>query len=339
LAFQRVLGHRRHSERREEATRVTAYDVAAIREHLRALYGYDNGGDAPGWLAVFELPSRHVTWFTGDDLFGAAPATIGAMTVSSNVYVGVCLQRAQLADGRGRADTVLTMPGVWFDLDIVGPHHKTDKLPRTTDEALDFVVGLPLRPTLVVHSGGGLQLYWLFDMLEVIQDERDRAHATQLSNDVQQFIIDRGREYGWRFDNTADLARILRPAGTMNRKSYPPTPVRMLDLSAGRYAPVDLRTIMKRGTPQSGSGATFPAHRGGDVEPRIRAYLAHADVGPWAPGNRDNCCIKMAVFMRAQLGLSPDETLAWLRALNAECAKPLPDAVLQDKARRAGRAA
>jgi hypothetical protein len=324
-------------------------DVAAIREHLRALYGYDNGGDAPGWLSLFAAKGRGdqratlCTAFAGDDLFGDLPDHIAARAVAGwDIYAGVCLQQDDPGLGRrGSADTALAMPSAFMDIDVAGPNHVQANLPAMTNEALDFVAALPLKPTLIVHSGGGLQAHWCFDMLEVIENDDDRELAKQLSREFQEFIIAKGRDMGWRLDATHDLARVLRIAGTLNWKSSPPTPVRILSLSDVRYAPADLRPMLRvKAAAQPNVMAAMIAPRSdGDVEARIRAYLEHKEVGPWAPGNRDNCAMKMAVFMRAQLGLSADETLAWLRALNAECAKPLPDAILQDKARRAGRAA
>jgi hypothetical protein len=229
------------------------------------------------------------------------------------------------------------MPGVWWDGDIRGPNHKQDKLPATVDEVLDFVAGLPLQPTCVIHSGGGIQVSWLFDMLEVIENEEDRALAQRLSSDVQGFINERGKEMGWVFDNTSDLARVLRVAGTANHKSAPPQPVRILWQSDARYAPADLRPMcavkkVEQSKHDNGTGTA------GD-EARLRAFIAHANVGGWDIGNRDNCAWAVAKFCRDKLGLSYDGILEWLRVLNRESGKPLPDAVLKEKATRAGKRA
>ncbi len=67
-----------------------------------------------------------------------------------------------LKKGRGSAETSVAMPGLWFDLDVVGPHHKRVHYPESNEIALDFVNNLPWKPTILVHSGNGYQLLFLF---------------------------------------------------------------------------------------------------------------------------------------------------------------------------------
>jgi hypothetical protein len=328
-------------------------DPAQVREHLRALYGHDNGGDCPGWLSIFAARGKDEQRETtcaavpADEIFDETTITriVAGAANGWDVYAGVGLQQQNPGPGRrGTAATVLAMPSVFMDIDIAGPNHKEQRLPLTTDDALEFVAGLPLKPTLLVHSGGGLQAHWGFKELQVIETEDDREIATLLSRAIQEFMIDRGRELGWRFDNTSDLARVLRIAGTLNHKSTPPSPVRILDLTDARYTPADLLPMcaVQKAPPSAQDAPRIdPRTEKGHApdETRIRAYLSHPDVGGWQPGNRDNAAMKIAVFCRRQIGLSQDETLAWLRTLNNECSSPLPDAVLIDKAGRAGRAA
>jgi hypothetical protein len=56
-------------------------------------------------------------------------------------------------------------PGVWLDVDFLGPGHKSTNLPESIEQVIEILhrAGLArFMPTMAVHSGGGLHLYWLF---------------------------------------------------------------------------------------------------------------------------------------------------------------------------------
>lgn len=193
-------------------------DAQAIRDHLRVLFGED-GGDAPGYLNAFCLPSRKVLTVAGDAIFGELPDRMAARADTEDVYIEQGLQeRPPPAGNRGTKAGVLALAGFWFDLDEAGPNHKSALLPATRDESLDFLASLPLAPTLVNASGGGLQVYWCFREMQVCPTSAERAALDSLSARFQAGIIARGRRRGWTLDNTADLSRVLRPAGTLNHK-------------------------------------------------------------------------------------------------------------------------
>jgi hypothetical protein len=213
-------------------------DRHEIADHARVLYGYDNGGDAPGVLPIFTLPSRRTFWYQGDNLFGTTPDEIAALSVSENVYHGCCLQRAPMS-GRGDAENTLVLPGCWLDLDVVGPNHKSVKLPATREIACDFLASLELEPTLVVDSGGGYQVWWCFHRLQVFGSNRDRQIAAMISTQFQARIQALAARHGWTLDSTADLARVLRVAGTINHKGDP-VAVTTISRSDARYTPKEL---------------------------------------------------------------------------------------------------
>ena len=76
--------------------------------------------------------------------------------------------------------------------------------------------GLP-RPTHIVHSGGGLHIYWVLD--DAVSHDIWQAHARQLKDLTKAcgFLADDSR--------TADIASVLRIPGTFNHKYSPPRSV------------------------------------------------------------------------------------------------------------------
>ena len=69
--------------------------------------------------------------------------------------------------GVARPDDIIAIPGLWLDLDYQSPGaHKTrHPLPPTKEAALSLLDVAPYKPSLIVHSGHGLQIYWLFKEL------------------------------------------------------------------------------------------------------------------------------------------------------------------------------
>lgn len=208
--------------------------AAEAERFLQALFG----DETPGYLTIFTAPPPRTRWFPADDPGAAAKA---GTALSDNVYFSVCPQKEELGGGkRGSRESVIAMPGLWFDLDIQDEAHKQNGLPASEAEAMEFVESLPHPPTIVVHSGRGLHLYWLFEEPWILEDDAARQRAQRASRRLQKAIIEQGKARGWTLDNTADLARVLRLPGTLNRKREPHVPVRVLSWDGDRYALDDL---------------------------------------------------------------------------------------------------
>jgi len=73
------------------------------------------------------------------------------------------------------------------------------------------------KPTHIVHSGGGLHVYWVLD--DVVTRDTWQEYARQLKalTIACGFLADPSR--------TADIASVLRLPGTLNHKYSPPKPV------------------------------------------------------------------------------------------------------------------
>ena len=136
------------------------------------------------------------------------------------IYYMPCLHQDQTGPaGRGKADGVIVVPGFWMDIDIAGDGHKQSKLPKDIDAALDIINDIPLKPTMIVHSGGGLHVYWLFEKPWILTSPDENKKAQALSKEFQGIIQAVARKKGYKLDNTADLARVLRLPATYNYKN------------------------------------------------------------------------------------------------------------------------
>ncbi|WP_052359996.1 DUF927 domain-containing protein [Solidesulfovibrio alcoholivorans] len=216
-------------------------------EFLALLYP---DADFDGWLTFFTKTrgGKTVTAAFHRSRLADAEKWALAQAKTANVWHGVGLRKEKPAkNARGKAEDVIAIPGIWLDLDVKGPGHAQENLPATFEEALDFINALPLKPSLIVFTGGGLQPYWLFPEPMRLSAKEEWTRAKNLSERWQRFIIAMGMGRGWKFDNTADLPRVLRLPGTWNRKTGQPVlvtvPAEHVDLAA-RYDLVAVEAVL-----------------------------------------------------------------------------------------------
>ena len=135
-----------------------------------------------------------------------------------DLYIGVGLSPRDFGPtSRCKSDEIAGLLGLWMDIDFNSDAHSKKALPKTIEEALSLIPD-EMPPTLIVFSGNGLHLWWLFDQPYVFASEDDRKRAAALALRWQTLITRRGAIKGWAIDRLADLARVLRIPGTVNAK-------------------------------------------------------------------------------------------------------------------------
>ena len=203
-------------------------DATAIQHFLSLLYG----SVEDGWLVLSYpdqaalkpdgTPVMKSDWFDVSRTPWQALAVAAARRArSASVYFGVVLQQPDCEPGqfkRSRSATAYSVPGLYADIDLAYGHHAASQLPTTDREALQFLADLPARPSVIIHSGGGLYAYWLFREPYMITTEHDRETIAHLSRQFAYTLVQAGKLHGWTLDAVGDLARVLRPPGTINHK-------------------------------------------------------------------------------------------------------------------------
>jgi len=167
-----------------------------------------------------------------------AAAVATRLSQHDTVYFGVCLQRPESQPAPYRRSTnagAYLVPGCWADIDLAYGAHAASTLPTTDTEALDFLCSLPAEPSMIVHSGGGLYPFWLFREPYLITTPAEHDAIKSLSEQFAHTLVVAGNARGWTLDAVGDLARVLRPAGSVNFKYG--TRVEVLHASAARYNP------------------------------------------------------------------------------------------------------
>jgi hypothetical protein len=244
-----------------------------------ALFWPDPPGDL--WVVVSWLDHTKKfdsVWFRSWDL-DQALVVLEEKAAQYNTYVGMGLRQGTCRPvGRGSSDDVGAIGGLWVELDHAGGVHTATNLP-TPFQLMKFIESLPFQFSLLIDSTGGFHGHVLFKELWILDSPTERAAAALLLRRLQRTVQIGASARAWKVDSTADLARVLRPAGTFNYKSGTPQLVTIAEDTGIRYNPSDLADapwlaeIVDTYMPPVGSGDFADAHL--DRAVSGCAWLAH----------------------------------------------------------------
>jgi hypothetical protein len=119
----------------------------------------------------------------------------------ANVYVGACPRVRR----SGKRDAVTTVVGAWADLDF----HSIDTDDRAEAEGIAVyrLERVPQRPTILVHTGNGLQSWWLYNTPLTLSDAQPATYFEAINRGLARLL---------QGDTVHDIARVLRVPGTLN---------------------------------------------------------------------------------------------------------------------------
>lgn len=197
------------------------FDIDAVRSWLEYLHG-----DSQGWIHICSTNDWSGLAFplADEDWLSKATTYVAKLNNQNRqgIYLRVTTIKEPVTTGRGTDSDSLSFPGLWADIDVAGPGHKTDKpLPIDWRQARNIVQesGLP-EPTLWVASGGGYYPYWLLRQAYNVEDSEQLGALQQLSTGWQRCLGEAAERLGMFYGTQCgDLARVLRIPGTVNRKT------------------------------------------------------------------------------------------------------------------------
>jgi putative DNA primase/helicase len=199
-----------------------------------------------GILAIYSLPSAKAEFFNlaESGAIYKAIKTIAGKNGNQNIYhtLGLLNKRPEK---RGKEDDVMGIAALWMDIDFAGNAHKKGKLPSSLEECLDFLETFPLKPTVIINSGNGLHVYWVFNEIWYFDGVDERKKARRLSDKFQNTLIQMAKEKGWDLDKTSDLVRLLRVPGTYNYKNpNDPKLVKIIKINENKYNPDEFEPFL-----------------------------------------------------------------------------------------------
>lgn len=273
-------------------------DLALAQQFLEALYGsFFFQAQGAAYLEVRgKREGKGMSFRRFYPNPGALLQDLAQWQPGFNYWVGVALRKNSES---GAKANLLALTAAFADVDVGTAGHKGPTRFKDKPEALATIEAFPLRPSLLVDSGGGFQPYWFFAETVALTPET----ITRLEK------INRGMAQALGGDVAAtDAARILRLPGTFNMKiAGQPRPVnivwcepeRVYDLAdLAKYA--DKSKGQDQGRRQTRQGGAAGA--GGEYGAYAQKALADelAELARTPEGNR-NARLNQAAYALGQL--------------------------------------
>lgn len=172
-------------------------------DFLRAIW------PSTGWycLAVKKEKGFKHVWFS--DISKAAKAVSLLSLAGHEVFHACCTYQSDTKRTQANAKEAKAL---WMDIDV-GEGKPYATLHDAVRAVRDFLLATSLPRPLIISSGGGLHVYFLFDAPIAAQDVKNYGEALKALAVRSSLHIDTTR--------TGDPASILRPVGSINRKYDP----------------------------------------------------------------------------------------------------------------------
>ncbi|MHC1694079.1 MAG: hypothetical protein AB9835_02130 [Eubacteriales bacterium] len=170
-----------------------------------------------GFITIWTKRNKKTHFISQDDVTILAKYA-SVESESDDVYFGLGIVRDNTIKGRGKYNDVVGIPGLWLDIDIASPQHSSESYPPDYETVMEIVGTFILKPTMIINSGYGIHLYYLFSEPLIFKTNAERDKVSQLSKRFQNYFITHAQIMGYKVDNTSDLTRVLRIPSTYNYK-------------------------------------------------------------------------------------------------------------------------
>jgi uncharacterized protein YegP (UPF0339 family) len=127
-----------------------------------------------------------------------------------NVYFGIA-ERESFGDGS--KENCSKLNAIYADVDYGSDGHKEPAYFSTKAEALEMINSLKLKPTIVIHSGHGFQIFWKLQNSLGLKDKEVQMKSETLMHHLNEML------HG---DPTQNVDRIFRVPFTLNIKGALP---------------------------------------------------------------------------------------------------------------------
>ena len=134
-----------------------------------------------------------------------------------NVYVCPNVMSKKPSKGRGGENDFSIQTSIVLDIDTLGGTHKNSKSKTYCPSKEEAINLLPVKPSLIVDTGYGIQVYYVFETpIQIDSFSKDRNIF--FTKRVEKIF----KEHGYSgVDHTWSLDHVFRVPGTINFKSTP----------------------------------------------------------------------------------------------------------------------
>jgi hypothetical protein len=220
-------------------------DQIAARQFLEA--ALPTGVPAGSFLPTFAIGHGADLWIPDRCRSVDEAVRVIARNPKHNIYFASPVHQSVPKHQRGTSDDVTLVTAFKTDIDIADGCHKQQNLAPSVEEALRFLDTFPLRPSAIVSTGGGTQVWWFIEPVHVTN--KNRGHLKSVAQNFGQLVTTHSP---YKVDSVFDLTRTMRIPGSINWKTGEPRPTQLLSLDpAVRYALADIEAVLPIAWPKT----------------------------------------------------------------------------------------
>ncbi|MGE7843090.1 PriCT-2 domain-containing protein [Lysinibacillus sp. NPDC093712] len=118
-------------------------------------------------------------------------------------------------------ETISEVFGLWLDVDVNIEGHHNEQHHQYFDsfpQAIDFMMSLPIKPTIIVNSGGGLHVYYKFDEVLRLETIEERKEINLIYRLFSEYVNQEANKLGKKIDKS-NVLKMMRVPFTYNLKN------------------------------------------------------------------------------------------------------------------------
>lgn len=122
---------------------------------------------------------------------------------------------------KGTVETISEVFGLWLDVDVnIDGHHNElqNQYFDSFQQATDFITALPIKPTIIVNSGGGLHVYYKFDKVLRLETIEERKEINLIYRLFSEYVNQEANKLGKKIDKS-NVLKMMRVPFTYNLKN------------------------------------------------------------------------------------------------------------------------
>ena len=152
-------------------------------------------------IIIWSAPSKRASFHSSYEK--AAEEAVKLSEEKENVYFGMGLQpvpKTKRRVSRGKEKDVQGIVCFWADIDIDEKHVPDEKSAQT------LINEIGLKPSITIHSGHGLQCFWLLKQPWLFKDDDEREQAANVVRGWVDSHRGIAKSHKWKIDAVHDIS-------------------------------------------------------------------------------------------------------------------------------------
>lgn len=188
-------------------------------------------------LVSFDTMQQQLNEYSHHDIHGYFKTDIAALT--QNILSRV----------RGKVSTVSEVFGLWLDIDVEVEGHHNELHSQYFDsfqQATDFITALPIKPSMIINSGGGLHAYYKFNEVIRLETVEERHEINLIYKLFSEYVNKEANKLGKEIDksNVLKMMRVPFTYNLKNRENPKPVTIEYFE-EANKIVYEDVKSFLK----------------------------------------------------------------------------------------------